>query len=233
VRIAPAPAPERVVQAQRVVPKHVYINRQNTQNVTVPKGYKPVWEDDRLNPRRAEQTLQGDAQMKLIWTKGTPRRLINQVNGEDMTAKLPLVYPYTNVATQTRKFGKVTLVRRDGKIMKRIQRNTARAKVDPKAARVSTRSTPKAAAAPKAKVAQPQAGYRAYVQIGMFGVPSNADRAASSLRAAGLPARTGKVTRGGKTYKIVYAGPFGDTANTNAALRIARAKGFSDAYVRK
>ncbi|MCA0872423.1 SPOR domain-containing protein [Seohaeicola saemankumensis] len=41
----------------RVVPRHVYENRQNTRNVTVPAGYKPVWKDDRLNPYRAERTL--------------------------------------------------------------------------------------------------------------------------------------------------------------------------------
>lgn len=42
----------------RIVPRHVYENRQNTTNVTVPAGFKAAWDDDRLNPKRAERTLQ-------------------------------------------------------------------------------------------------------------------------------------------------------------------------------
>lgn len=41
----------------RVVPKHVYDNRQNATNVVIPAGYRSVWQDDRLNPHRAERTL--------------------------------------------------------------------------------------------------------------------------------------------------------------------------------
>ena len=41
----------------RVVPRHVYEQRRNTNSFTVPKGYRPVWSDDRLNPHRAEHSL--------------------------------------------------------------------------------------------------------------------------------------------------------------------------------
>jgi len=41
----------------RIVPRHVYDKRRNTNSFEVPKGYRPVWKDDRLNPHRAERTL--------------------------------------------------------------------------------------------------------------------------------------------------------------------------------
>ncbi|WP_299402867.1 hypothetical protein [uncultured Roseobacter sp.] len=70
-------AAKGVTAATRVLPKHVYQNRRATRGVSVPKGYRTVWKDDRLNPRRAEQTLAGDASMNQIWTNTVPRRLID------------------------------------------------------------------------------------------------------------------------------------------------------------
>ncbi|MEM9637718.1 MAG: hypothetical protein AAGA94_08735 [Pseudomonadota bacterium] len=61
----------------RVMPRHVYEARRNTLNLSVPKGYRTVWQDDRLNPRRAEQTLAGHERMHQIWSKTTPRRLLD------------------------------------------------------------------------------------------------------------------------------------------------------------
>ena len=43
----------------------------------MPRGYRPAWDDDRLNSRRAEQTLRGRASMREIWTDTVPRRLID------------------------------------------------------------------------------------------------------------------------------------------------------------
>lgn len=67
-----------------------------------------------------------------------------------------------------------------------------------------------------------------YVQVGSFGVPSNAEGAAMRLMAAGLP--VARSASGG--LAVVMAGPFDRSADLSAALRAARAAGFADAFVR-
>lgn len=58
---APALAEGDVVatlpQNTRVVPYHVYEDRQQARDVVVPHGYRRVWDDDRLNPQRGITTL--------------------------------------------------------------------------------------------------------------------------------------------------------------------------------
>jgi len=224
---APAkPAPAHAYT--RIVPKHVAINRQNTYaNVAVPKGYRPVWEDDRLNPKRAEQNLAGRSQMLLIWTNTVPRRLINQNTGQDVTARLPLVYPYTSVEQQRRELGDVTFAKRNGQLVKRIVRNKNAAPAKRKPV-YSSRSAPKpVATAP----ATPRASGNSYVQIGVYGDSANAQRAAQRIARMGMGARIGKSTRGGKTYLSVQAGPFG-ASSAPAALGKLRGAGYGDAYIR-
>lgn len=207
----------------RVLPKHVYDSLPREDVARVPKGYRPAWDDDRLNPRRAEQSLEGIARTRMIWTNTVPRRLINRNTGRDVTTTVPLVYPYTYIETQRRELGTVTIVHRDGQIIKRVVRNKGSAARQPT---VSSRSAPAAAKPKTATKGQ-------YVQVGMFGVAANAEAAAQRLARTGLPARMGTLKRGGKSYKLVLAGPFGTSAETQRALRQARAAGFSDAYVRK
>jgi len=52
-----APVPVDLPPDTRVVPRHVYESRQNVGSVRVPRGYRQVWSDDRLNPRRGETSL--------------------------------------------------------------------------------------------------------------------------------------------------------------------------------
>lgn len=72
----------------RVVPRHVYEQQQvNGPAIKVPKGYKPAWDDDRLNPKRAHQTLAGKARMDQIWSDTLPRKLIARDAGQALTAQ--------------------------------------------------------------------------------------------------------------------------------------------------
>lgn len=226
-----APAPGRVNPETRIVPRTVYDARQAEGTVNVPDGYRSVWEDDRLNPRRAEQSFNGVARTRLVWTQTVPRRLIEQRTGRDVTSKVALVYPYTDIATQQRELGTVTLVRRDGQLQKRIVRNKSKAR----APTVSTRSAPQAVVTPpKAQAAPVQTATAKgqYIQVGTFGQPANAQAAAQRIARTGLPARIGKLTRGGKRYQVVLAGPFGTPADLGHALRKTRNAGFRDAFVR-
>ncbi|KIN61968.1 Sporulation domain protein [Sulfitobacter noctilucicola] len=220
----------------RIVPKHVAKRRINTTNVNVPKGYREVWDDDRLNPRRAEQTLGGRSQMLLVWTQTVPRRLINQSTGRDVTASVPLIYPYTSVAQQRRELGEVSIVRRDGQIVKKIIRNAGAKPVERQPV-YSSRSAP-AKVEPKAQVrqqvakpAKALAGKR-YVQVGTFRNGTNAQRTAQNVARMGMPARIGKHRKGGQTYMTVQAGPFNGPRAMQQAMNRLRSAGYSDAFAR-
>lgn len=78
----------------RVVPLHVAQKRARVGTFTVPRGYRAAWEDDRLNPHRAEGTLAGRDAMNQIWTTTVPRRLIDPSQGRDRAPKPAVVYPY-------------------------------------------------------------------------------------------------------------------------------------------
>lgn len=231
-----------IASTTRIVPRHVAVNRQNTHNLPVPKGYRRVWEDDRLNPTRAEQTVAGALRTNYLWTNTVPRRLINANTREDVSAKVPLIYPYVDMATQQRELGAVTIVRREGQTLKRILRNansnrqpfvrqrTARQAIVRQPV-VSSRSAPvtKPKAAARTQPAATTAGR--YVQVGTFGQPANAQATAQRIKSLGLPVRLGRFTRGGKTYQLVLAGPFG--ADAPRALARVRGAGFGDAFLRK
>ena len=95
---------------------------------------------------------------------------------------------------------------------------------------VSTKAQPATAPVQK-KVAKAAKG-GAYIQIGTFGVVSNADGAAARLKGIGLPVARAKISSGGKPMQIVMAGPFGSAADAQTALSMARQAGFGDAFIR-
>lgn len=65
------------------------------------------------------------------------------------------------------------------------------------------------------------------VQVGSFGVPSNAVRLQSRLRAAGFPVRISHA----RGLQVVSIGPFASGAQAQSALRHVRSMGFHDAFV--
>lgn len=213
----------------RVVPRHVYEEQQASRvNSPTPKGYRQAWDDDRLNSKRAHQSLAGKAQTDLIWTQTVPRRLIVRSTGRDVTRSFPgLLYPYTSQAEQA------TALRQGAQIQRRVvsskgttTKRVVRQKtvVKQQTTRVATRSS-----APRKPA---QAAGKRFIQVGTFGVAGNAQNTAQRLQRMGLPVRIGKFSRGGKQMRIVLAGPFGSSAHTNGALTAVRNAGFRDAFAR-
>lgn len=212
--------------ATRIIPKHVLANRQNTQNLQIPKGYRSVWTDDRLNPNRAEQSIVGQAQIKLVWTNTVPRRLINTASGRDVTASTPLVYPYVDMANQTRNLGTVSIVQRNGQVLKRVVRNANAARVRQPV--VSSRSAP--VVKPVATRSAPKAAAAQFVNVGTYDQQGSAQTVAQRIKRMGLPVRIGKYTRSGRTYRMVLAGPFG--ADAPRILSKLRSAGYANAVMR-
>lgn len=212
----------------RIVPRHVAAAQaQAAGAMVIPEGYRPVWQDDRLNPRRAQGTVAGKAAMDLIWTQTVPRRLIDRATGRDMTSFNPnLQYPYTDLATQVRAGVPVTSGTAAGTTLS--TRSTAKPQARQAAVEhVSTRAVPQAAQAPK-----PQRVAGRFVQVGAFADQNNAAAAIRRLQAAGLPVSIQRTSSKGKPVQVILAGPFGNPGALSQGLGAARAAGFGDAFAR-
>ncbi|MFW2541494.1 SPOR domain-containing protein [Primorskyibacter sp. 2E107] len=68
--LSPSLAPET-----RIVPRKIYQRQQQVVVNNVPEGYRPAWSDDRLNPYRGYQTVQGYRDTQQVWTNTAPRIL--------------------------------------------------------------------------------------------------------------------------------------------------------------
>jgi len=198
----------QVASNTRIVPRHLYDpQNRTTRGIDVPSGFQSVERDDRLNTQRAVQTPQGVVQTRLLWTNTVPRRLIDANTRRDASKLYPeLIYPFTDMAGQ-------------------------RAYL----ATQSKAKAPRAVAAAPMQVRReaPASGGGAYVQVGTFGNPSNAQNTAQRLQNAGMPVRMGRYSKGGKTLQVVMAGPFSSSAQTQNALNAVRRAGFGDAFVRR
>ncbi len=85
------------------------------------------------------------------------------------------------------------------------------------------------AEAPEATKKKAEAKGNYLVQVGTFGVASNAEGTAGRLKGMGLPVARAKIKGGALT--VIYAGPFASAADAKAALAAARGAGFSDARI--
>lgn len=89
-----------------------------------------------------------------------------------------------------------------------------------------------APAAEAVPAAAPATTTHRFVQVGTYGDPANAQRAMATLQGLGLPVGSAQITRNGNVLQVIAAGPFADAAALQAALRAARAAGYSDAFTR-
>jgi len=55
---------------------HSPVARLRAERPSPPPGYERVWTDGRLNPYRGIRTVEGEAQMRMVWTDTVPRRLV-------------------------------------------------------------------------------------------------------------------------------------------------------------
>ena len=69
-----------------------------------------------------------------------------------------------------------------------------------------------------------------YVQIGIFSVEANADRAAKQMRGAGIIPAVRKSEINGKPFWRVLVGPAQNKSELATLLKAIKAEGFSDAY---
>jgi len=83
---------------------------------------------------------------------------------------------------------------------------------------------PAAPAAPAASSGRP------YIQIGIFSVEANADRAAAQMTAAGLTPAIRKDESQGKTFWRVIVGPLNSADDRAAAVAKVKGLGYPDAY---
>ena len=225
--------PDTVPPGTRVAPARVYASQRTSRvGIRVPEGMKPVWEDDRLNPRRAHQTFEGKAQMELMWTRTVPRRLIDRRTGADVIHNFPgLQPPHTSFEAQ--RAAGVTVATRgayvpDPVTIAEARRHRIAADAAPRAT-VSTRSNPATTAT---ATPQPTRHKAHYAQAGLFADAAQGRAAAQRVAQAGLPARQGTLNRDGRRLTLVLAGPFGSEAAARSGAARLRGMGFGNVRLR-
>ncbi|MCG7622337.1 SPOR domain-containing protein [Epibacterium sp. Ofav1-8] len=222
----------RITPNTRILPVHIYLERRKSEGLQVPEGYRVVWEDDRLNIHRAEQTIRPTVLSdRMVVPDGyaPADRADNRMNAQrgvrtpQGDAQMAQVWSEELPRRQVeRPLDKTPFVLWDAKAKYGI--------VPPRrggtGSAISSRSAPDATLPEAAPVA------RRYVRAATLSDPAEARRVARDLASAtGLQMRLGTLKRNGQTYKVVLAGPF--TVGAQQALHRIRAAGFSGARLSK
>lgn len=171
---------------------------------------------ERINPGPALQ-ISSDAAAALGILAGGPTKInVTALRREEAKAETPdAARPIldANEAVQTTSIDPVS---------------TASAALD-KADTKPVAAAPKAPAEPAAKPAAASTGGKGLIQIGIFSVEANANRASATLTKAGIPAKVSKDSSQGKAFWRVTAGPAAANAR-DATLSKVKGLGFADAY---
>lgn len=228
----PAEPAAAISPDMRVLPRHIYDARVTARGISVPKGYRPVWQDGRLNPKRAERTLAPSVLRRAgnvptgyrnVWQDGrlSLTRGVRTAQGDAQSDQL-----WTRTLPRELKSPPLTA-------------KTIRAPFDARrgnspfwdpgqgteVTRLATRSapayaTPKPAGKPAAKqpvTSRTSTGQR-YVRLALYDTDAEARRVARRLGAGGQPIQVGLLRRGGREYRTVLAGPFASDRDAKAAI---------------
>ncbi|TDK52349.1 SPOR domain-containing protein, partial [Antarcticimicrobium luteum] len=228
--------PPRVAAASlapdtRVVPRHVYDQRRNTNTLVVPTGYRPVWSDDRLNPHRAERSLRPARPGPV---NGAPDGYLKVVRGDDRLnpnrGRLSAAGDAGTDRIWTRTVPRDLVGLPTDRPVVTVPTEVARSPAETRRGviRLSTRSAPGA----EARGVTPSAPSR-YVRVAAYDSDAEARQAAEALARGGLPMRLGTAHRGQATYKVVLAGPFAEEGAALAALSRVRAAGYPAARLNR
>ncbi|THF81169.1 MAG: SPOR domain-containing protein [Sulfitobacter sp. SK025] len=95
---------------------------------------------------------------------------------------------------------------------------------------VSAPPAPKAAALPAATPNPTSTLAKPYVQIGIFSIEANANRAANQMRSAGMVPSVKRSEINGKAFWRVVVGPAATNSELNSLLKSIKTEGYSDAY---
>ncbi|MCF6232688.1 MAG: SPOR domain-containing protein [Rhodobacteraceae bacterium] len=217
-----------VPSGTRVVRRQVFDRRQNTTNVTVPSGYRTVWKDDRLNPNRAERTLQpaqvgvgvavpsGYRRIEDAEGRLNPMRGVRSVAGNSQTSQIwSNTVPRTLLQVPTS--GRVVTVPVGSARVQVPQTTVSRA-----ATAVNLTSTTGIARASERRL---------FVRVATYASEDDARLVAKSLARRGLPMNLGHVKS--SSNKVVLAGPFASQAQADAALAQVHGAGYRNARLNK